>query len=118
MRQAGVLAAAGLYALDHHIARLADDHLRARVLGEQLDAMAGFSVNLDSVATNMVYADVHADFGSAAALVEHLCAQGILITAVSSQSVRFVSHLDVDDDGITRALEACSSFVTTGRASA
>ena len=118
MRQAGVLAAADLYALEHHIARLADDHRRARVLGEELDAMAGFSVNLDSVATNMVYADVNAGSGSAADLVEHLRTQGILITAVSSQSVRFVSHLDVDDDGITRALEACSSFATTGRASA
>jgi len=118
MRQAGVLAAAGLYALEHHIARLADDHRRARVLGERLDAMAGFSVNLDSVATNMVYADVHADVGSAADLVEHLSGHGILITAVSRRSVRFVSHLDVDDDGITRALEACSSFVTAGRASA
>ena len=118
MRQAGVLAAAGLYALEHHIDRLAEDHRRARVLGEALDGLTGFEVNLRSVATNMVYADLSVAFGGAEALVNYLSEQGVLITAVSEQSVRFVTHLDVDDEGIERALQACASFVSTGRASA
>ncbi len=118
MRQAGVLAAAGLHALEHHIGRLADDHRRARSLGEGLDGLEGFAVNLESMATNMVYADLDAAFGDAADLVDHLSDRGVLITAVSEQSVRFVSHLDVDDDGISRALQACTSFVAASRASA
>jgi len=116
MRQAGVLAAAGLFALDHHIDRLAEDHRRARHMGEALAAMPGFSVDLDTVATNMVYADVAG--GAAAELVDYLGARGVLITAVSAESVRLVTHLDVDDAGVERTLSACLDFASTARASA
>ena len=54
-RQAGVLAAAGLHAIDHHIERLAEDHSRARVVAEAIDAMENFSVDLDAVQSNLVY---------------------------------------------------------------
>jgi len=118
MRQAGVLAAAGLYALEHHVDRLADDHRRARRLGEALAITPGFSVELDSVATNMVYADVADSAGTAAELVDHLSSRGVLITAVSANSVRLVTHLDVDDAAIDRALAACTEFASASRASA
>jgi len=118
MRQAGVLAAAGLYALEHHIDRLADDHRRARHMGEALAAMPGFSVDLDTVATNMVYADLAERAGSAAQLVDHLSSRGILITAVSAKSVRLVTHLDVHDAGVERTLSACAEFASAARASA
>ena len=118
MRQAGLLAGAGLYALDHHIDRLAQDHRRARSLAEGLDALSGFSVDLDTVVTNMVYADLEAALGGAAELVGYLEDLGVLITAVSDQTVRLVCHLDVDDEGVESALSGCGSFITSGRASA
>ena len=57
MRQAGIIAAGGLYAVENHIERLAEDHARARRLAEAVNAMDGFTVDLDSVQTNMVYVD-------------------------------------------------------------
>ncbi len=105
MRQAGILAAAGNYALDHNIVRLADDHRRARRLGEALAALPGISVDLDRVVTNMVYVDITDTGRDATAWTEALQAQGVLLAAVSDTEVRVVTHLDVDDQGIERAIE-------------
>ena len=69
MRQAGILAAAGSYALDHHIERLADDHARAKNLAEALNSVDGYRVNLESVKSNMVYVDVTREGRSAPELV-------------------------------------------------
>lgn len=118
MRQAGVLAAAGLYALDHHIERLVEDHRRARVLGEGLASVPGFYVERERLVTNMVYAGIDEELGSASELVAWLADAGVLTTAVSGSSVRFVTHLDVDDAGVQQTLDACSDFVGRHRASA
>ncbi len=99
MRQAGVLAAAGLYALDHHVNRLADDHRRARALA---DGLRDKGVSCVQPATNLVFADVP----DAAATVAHLAARGVLISSFTPTRVRAVLHLDVDDDGVARAIEA------------
>jgi threonine aldolase len=106
MRQAGILAAAGLYALEHHIVRLADDHRRARRLGEALADMPGISVALERVVTNMVYIDIKETGRDAASWTEVLQTQGALLVAVSDTELRVVTHLDVDDMGIDRTIDA------------
>ena len=104
MRQAGIIAAGGLYALRNNVARLADDHRRARRLAEALAALPGLDVDLGSVQTNMVFAGTRGTGVPAAELVERLAAQGVLCLDESPWSVRFVTHLDVDDEGVERAI--------------
>jgi len=105
MRQAGIVAAAGVYALDHHVDRLADDHLRARRLAEGLHD-AGVPVELEQVETNFVQIDVGPlGLGPAEAL-ERLAEQGVgLSMTIHPTRLRAVTHLDVDDDDIDRAIE-------------
>ncbi len=106
MRQAGVLAAAALHALDHHVERLADDHRRAARLAAGLAAIPGVTV-AEPPQTNIVFVDVAGE--RAATLAAHLKQHGVLVTASlygTAQRLRFVTHLDVDDDGVERALDA------------
>jgi threonine aldolase len=98
MRQAGVLAAAALHALDHHVARLADDHAHAQLLAEGLMDLQGVSVVRPH--TNIVFVDVATAL--AAGVVERLQAAGVLCTGL--YRLRFVTHLDVSRDDIERAL--------------
>ena len=103
MRQAGIVAAAALYALDHHVDRIADDHARARRLGEGL-AAAGVRVDLEQVETNFVQIDVGPERGSA---IERMKERGVLVsTTVHPTVVRAVTHLDITDDDIDAAIEA------------
>jgi threonine aldolase len=103
MRQAGVVAAAGVYALDHHVERLADDHARARRLAEAW-AVAGLPVDVEQVETNFVQVDVGAlGLGPAEAL-SALTAAGVgLSTTIHTTVLRAVTHLDVDDDDVERS---------------
>jgi threonine aldolase len=94
MRQAGILAAAGIYALDHNLERLAEDHANARFLAERLDELPGFSTNPQSVATNMVFAQIDRP-GGAKALAEAAKKEGVLFAATAANTVRMVTHLDV-----------------------
>ncbi|MBP6676868.1 MAG: low-specificity L-threonine aldolase, partial [Vitreoscilla sp.] len=110
MRQVGLLAAAGLHALDHHVARLADDHARASKLAAGLAGLPGLRVR--SVNTNIVFVDVDGELGPA--LLAHLKAQGVLATGLIG--LRFVTHLDVDDAGIDRAIAAVRSFFDSDNA--
>jgi threonine aldolase len=102
MRQAGVLAAGCLYALDHHVERLAEDHARARALAAGLAALPGVSLDLDAVETNIVVFSVPDAAAFCAALEEH----DVVMGPLDATTVRAVTHLDVDDAGIDRALEA------------
>lgn len=101
MRQAGVIAAAGLYALEHHIDRLAEDHRRAYAFRQALEDAPGLNFPLDTP-TNMVFIDVPA----AAAFAEDLRALGVWCLAVKPERIRAVFHLDVDDTGLDRAVDA------------
>jgi threonine aldolase len=101
MRQAGVLAAAGLYALDHHVERLAEDHEHARLLAKRLGA------DESAVETNMVVLD---DV-PAPMLAEGAKAQGVLISQVSARRIRLVTHLDVDRAGIERAADVLAELL-------
>ena len=105
MRQAGIIAAAGVYALDHHVERLADDHARARRLAEGWHA-AGLPVDLDQVETNFVQLDVgRLGLGRDEAFVR-LRERGVgLSSTIHPTIVRAVTHLDVDDADIDRAIE-------------
>jgi threonine aldolase len=102
MRQAGILAAAGLYALEHHRARLAEDHANARKLAERLASARGLTVDLASVASNIIMVDCE---GDAAALVGRARAEGVLANPVGPHRVRLVTHLDVDARACARAAE-------------
>lgn len=102
-RQAGILAAGGLYALTNNIGRLADDHRRARRLAEALGA------DPDAVDTNIVVLDVP----DAAALARAAAAENVLVSALGPRFLRLVTHLDVDDDGIDRAIAALAPLVLT-----
>jgi len=105
MRQAGVVAAAGVYALDHHVARLVDDHARARRLAEAL-ADARVPVDLEQVETNFVQIDAARLGLDRADALARLSEAGVGLSATIHPSVmRAVTHLDVSDDDIARASE-------------
>jgi threonine aldolase len=101
MRQAGILAAAGLLALEQHVERLAEDHARARRLAEGLAAIEGVEVAA-APETNMVLCDV----AGVASFVEALRTEGVRVGAVGPRTLRLVTHLDVDDAGVEQALAA------------
>jgi threonine aldolase len=106
MRQAGIIAAAGLYALEHNVARLADDHRRARSLAERLAALPGLAIDLDTVQTNMIFAGTRGTGMPAADLVARLGEAGVLCLDEGPWTVRFVTHLDLDDADIAHTAAA------------
>jgi threonine aldolase len=103
MRQAGYLAAAGLYALDHHVERLLEDHRHARRLAEAVSALP-FVENIRPVQTNILIFDVKPPH-TAATFLTLLEANGIKATAFGPQTIRFVTHLDFTEDMATRSVQ-------------
>ncbi len=101
MRQAGVLAAAGLYALDHHVERLATDHEHARLLAERL------GVDPARVETNIVVVEDVA----APMVAEAAKAEGVLVSQVDARRLRLVTHLDVDKAGVERAADVVAGLI-------
>jgi threonine aldolase len=100
MRQAGILAAAGLYALDHNVERLAEDHAHARRLAEGLAELPGIDIDVARVETNIVVFGVPDAFGLCGELYE----EGVQLAPLGPQRLRAVTHLDVNGDDIDRAL--------------
>ena len=105
MRQAGILAAAGLMALEQGPARLKDDHANARLLAEALSHLEGVAIDLKTVETNIVIFRLTGGV-IAADLLERLKARGILASTVGPQTIRLVTHLDVDRAACVKASEA------------
>jgi threonine aldolase len=105
MRQAGVVAAAALYALDHHVDRLAEDHALAVRLAAGLEGLPGLTV--EAPQTNILFADLAGE--RAAGLMEHLESRGVLATGL--YRLRFVTHLDVDAEGVERAVAAMREYL-------
>ena len=99
MRQAGILAAAGSYALDHHVERLAEDHRRAAHLAATLAEAAPGRVEPKNVDTNMIFVRVD----DATAFIAQAREQGVLVGASGPREVRILTHLDVDDAGVRAA---------------
>ena len=108
MRQSGLLAAAALHALDHHVDRLAHDHANARRLAEGAVQVPGLSVAVpaDRTPTNMVFLHIDPRLGTAQQLSERLAARGVRTLALDPQRLRFVTHLDVDAQDIEHAIDA------------
>jgi len=104
MRQAGIIAAGGLHAVRHHRERLQEDHLRAQRLAEAIAELPPFHLEVATVETNIIIFDV--DGFTAADVLEHMHEAGIQLTAFGPQTIRATTHLDVDDDDITRVIEA------------
>jgi threonine aldolase len=112
MRQSGILAAAALYALAHHRARLADDHANARALAERLARTSGCRVDLTTVETNIVNIDVDV---RADAIVEKARALGLLIQSTAPLRLRAVTHLDVTRPQIDAAADIIASALASMR---
>jgi threonine aldolase len=108
MRQAGYLAAAGIYALDHHVVRLADDHRNARKIGETLEKM-NVVENLRPIKTNIIIFDVKNPH-TAASFLEKLNEKGIKASAFGPQTVRFVLHLDISEKMVEQVIEVLKTF--------
>lgn len=115
LRQTGFYAAAALYALDHHLERLAEDHARARRLAEALAACPAVRLDLATVQTNIVVFHLRPEPGvpDAATLVARARAQGVLLNAFAARTVRAVTHLDVGDDDVARAAELLTAMLRT-----
>ena len=105
MRQSGLLAAAAIYALDHHVARLADDHANARALAAAIHAIDGLTLEgtPDTVPTNMVFFAVNPRLGSADAFCDELGKRGVAAISMGPGRVRMVLHLDVSREQVARA---------------
>lgn len=110
MRQVGVLAAAGLYALDHHVDRLATDHARARRLAQACAEALPGCVDPDAVQTNIVVLDVEAAPLAAAALERR-----VAVSVLGRRTVRLVTHLDVDDEAVEYAATVLSELLGAAR---
>jgi threonine aldolase len=105
MRQAGVLAAAGLYALEHNVARLAEDHANARLLAERLSDLPGIEIDLARVQTNMVFITVTRPGLTALDLAVQLAKLGVKVNPLDRRQLRAVTHLDVSRQDMLAAAE-------------
>lgn len=106
MRQAGIVAAAGIYALDHHFERLAEDHQNARRLAVGLKELKGVSIEPKFVETNIVIFDVANSGMTAVQVTEAMKKEGVLIHPISKTQIRLVTHLDITHEDIETALKA------------
>ena len=111
MRQAGIIAAGGVYALRHNVKRLAEDHANARRLAEGLATLPGVALDPTTVETNLVFFDLTGRM-DAATLVERLLARGVRMGALGPRTVRAVTHLDVSAAQIERTLEAARAVLS------
>jgi threonine aldolase len=106
MRQAGIVGAAALYALDHHVERLAEDHANARLLAAALAELPGIAIDPSTIETNIVFFDVGGTGLDAAAVCERLAALGVQMGAMGPTRIRAVTHLDVSREDVMRAADA------------
>jgi len=105
MRQVGIFAAAGIYALDNNLARLVDDHLNARVIALRLAQSRRIAIDLATVQTNILVFGIAADAPDAMTLVARARERGVLLNAFGPRTLRAVTHLDVSRDQCARAAD-------------
>ena len=111
MRQVGVLAAAGLHALDHHVERLADDHARAQRLAFAIAEAVDGVLEPEHVETNIVVLDLASTAWTAAELAAAAREAGVLVSVIGPRTARLLTHLDVDDDDVARAAEVLTTLL-------
>jgi len=114
MRQSGILAAAGLYALDHHVTRLAEDHANARLIAEGLAGLAGVVLDLATVQTNIIVFQLAPDLPDATAIAAGAKDAGVLISALGPRTLRAVTHCDVSRDSCRRAADLIAAIIERG----
>lgn len=112
MRQAGIVAAAGLYALDHNVERLAEDHANARLLAELIVGLPGVQVVPDEIDTNLVFFDLADDLPDADETSARLREHAVLIGAMGPRRLRAVTHLDVTESEIRRAADRLAQVLS------
>ncbi len=112
MRQAGIIAAGALYALEHNVERLGEDHTNAKRLATALAEMPCISIDAAGVETNIVYFDVADVWGTAESLCDALHERGVWMRPVAPQRIRAVTHLDVSSEGIERAISVLNSILS------
>ena len=100
MRQVGIVAAAGLYALEHNLVRLAEDHVNARLIAERLAGAPGILLDLKTVQTNIIVFRTTPEAPDAAVVVTKAKENGVLVSAFAPRMVRAVTHMDVSRDGL------------------
>ena len=106
MRQAGILAAAGMYALDHHLDRLREDHENAKRLALGLKEIKGISIDPDHVETNIIIFGVAGTGKTPAQIKEEMKREGVWLSGIGPMQIRLVTHLDVGHKDIEKSLEA------------
>ncbi len=106
MRQAGIIAAAGVYALRHHVDRLAEDHANAHKLASQLAKVPRLTVHPEKVQTNIVILDITATGKSSQEIINLLLEKGVRLSPAGPATLRAVTHLDVSTGMIDKAVEA------------
>lgn len=116
LRQAGIVAAAANYALDHHVERLRDDHDNARLLAESIAGIEGLRIDLDTIESNLVFFEIEETAGTAAQLVQALDVQGVKVLSIGERRIRACTHLDVSRDEAERAAAALRSCLERGLA--
>ncbi len=114
LRQSGILAAAGLYALDHNLRRLAEDHANARALAERLASVRGVQLDLATVQTNIVILRLAAGAPDAATVVRRAADRGVMVSAFAARTVRAVTHLDVDAVQCRTAADVLAAAIEAG----
>jgi len=112
MRQAGILAAAGIYAIEHNIPRLAQDHTLARWLAEELNRLPGLRVDLRTVQSNIVVVNLDPQIITVGRFVSQMADQGVLCVPFGPTRVRFVAHLDVSEVDGRAAVEAAGKVLS------
>src|SRR5262245_1304271 len=115
MRQAGIIAAGGIFALRHHVSRLAEDHLNAHWLAQGLCGLPGVVLDPESVETNIVMFELNGPL-DAARVVTALLARGVRMGVMGPRTVRAVTHLDVSRPQLERALEAVAHALNEAKA--
>jgi len=111
LRQSGVIAGAAMYALEHHIERLAEDHENARLFAEEIASLDAIRIRPHEVETNIVFFEVDPSWGTAAELSKRLAERSVRINPLGRQRLRAVTHLDVDRDDVLAAAGAIAEVV-------
>ena len=111
MRQSGILAAAGLYALDHNVARLTEDHASARLIAEWLAGVSGLMLDLATVQSNIVIFRLEDQLPDAATIAAGAREAGVLVSALGPRTVRAVTHLDVTAEQCRVAADRLANII-------
>src|SRR5919199_1289345 len=112
MRQSGILAAAGLYSLDHNLDRLVEDHTNARLLAERLAGLHDVELDLTTVQSNIVIFRMREGAPDAAATVARAQEKGVLVSAFGARIVRAVTHLDISRDQCREAADRLAEVIS------